>query len=253
MKLLLILQQQQLLLVLLLLLLQYNSAQEYHREVYVTACSDADRADMYTLDGEVMFYSDFDKQVEVYTLPEFADPVKCPGSHDLAVINQGVCQGNLQSARKATKDVPPELDPPGAPLLYPEDHLRPSHPNTLVCQASGFYPAPVHFSWTKDGHNMTRSASVSQAYPQSDGTFTQFSRLDMSPEEGQVYSCALEHPALKGAQRSRLWTVEFLRPSLAPSVFCAVGLSLGLVGVAVGTFFLVKGRQCCCDGQPTFS
>uniref|UniRef100_A0A3B4ANK3 Ig-like domain-containing protein n=1 Tax=Periophthalmus magnuspinnatus TaxID=409849 RepID=A0A3B4ANK3_9GOBI len=76
---------------------------------------------------------------------------------------------------------------------------KPSHPNTLVCQASGFYPAPVHFSWTKDGHNVTRSASVSQAYPQSDGTFTQFSRLDMSPEEGQVYSCALEHPALKGA------------------------------------------------------
>uniref|UniRef100_A0A3B4B4I5 Ig-like domain-containing protein n=1 Tax=Periophthalmus magnuspinnatus TaxID=409849 RepID=A0A3B4B4I5_9GOBI len=211
-----------------------------HEDVAISACSDSDKADMTGLDGEVLYYSDFDKQEVVYTLPH---------------------NNRLQSLCLSLTCVPLSLcppDPPGAPLLYPEDHLRPSHPNTLVCQASGFYPAPVHFSWTKDGHNVTRSASVSQAYPQSDGTFTQFSRLDMSPEEGQVYSCALEHPALKGAQRiySPVFTctyfsspvvaaVEFQKPSLAPSVFRAVGLTLGLVGVAVGTFFLVKGRQCC--------
>ncbi|KAJ0039331.1 hypothetical protein NL108_018304, partial [Boleophthalmus pectinirostris] len=95
--------------------------------------------------------------------------------------------------------------PPGAPLLYPRDHLKPSHHNTLVCQASGFYPAPVRFYWTKDGQNVTLSASVSQSYPQKDGTFTQFSRLDITPEEGQVYSCALDHPGLKGETRSRIW------------------------------------------------
>ncbi|KAJ0041777.1 hypothetical protein NL108_006979, partial [Boleophthalmus pectinirostris] len=95
--------------------------------------------------------------------------------------------------------------PPGAPLLYPRDHLKPSHHNTLVCQASGFYPAPVRFYWTKDGQNVSLSASVSQPYPQKDLTFTQFSRLDITPEEGQVYSCALDHPGLKGETRSRIW------------------------------------------------
>uniref|UniRef100_A0A3B4B7Q9 Ig-like domain-containing protein n=1 Tax=Periophthalmus magnuspinnatus TaxID=409849 RepID=A0A3B4B7Q9_9GOBI len=203
-----------------------------HEDVAISACSDSDKADMTGLDGEVLYYSDFDKQEVVYTLPHcvmFLIDLNCTCVFHLTCVPLSLC--------------PP--DPPGAPLLYPEDHLRPSHPNTLVCQASGFYPAPVHFSWTKDGHNVTRSASVSQAYPQSDGTFTQFSRLDMSPEEGQVYSCALEHPALKGAQRMDKHSVEFQKPSLAPSVFRAVGLTLGLVGVAVGTFFLVKGRQCC--------
>ncbi|KAJ0006068.1 hypothetical protein NQD34_013341 [Periophthalmus magnuspinnatus] len=177
-----------------LLLLQYTSAQDLHEDLHITACSDSDKEDMTGLDGEVMYYSDFDKQEEVYTLPQFGDSITCPTCYDGSVGNQGVCQTNLQVLHEAMKQFPLELDPPGAPLLYPRDHLRPSHPNTLVCQASGFYPAPVHFSWTKDGHNVTRSASVSQAYPQSDGTFTQFSRLDMSPEEGQVYSCALEHP-----------------------------------------------------------
>ncbi|XP_072314561.1 H-2 class II histocompatibility antigen, A-B alpha chain-like [Eucyclogobius newberryi] len=231
-------------LLLIPLLLQFTSAQDLHEDLVIVACSDSDKETMYGLDGEVTYYSDFDKQQEVYTLPEFGDPITCPDCYDGAVGNQHVCQANLKVLREAMKNISLELDPPGAPLLYPRDHLRPSHPNTLVCQASGFYPAPVHFYWTKDGLNVSLSASVSQAYPQRDGTFTQVSRLDLVPERGQVYSCGLEHPALKGQRRARIWTVEFPGASLGPSVFCAVGLTLGLVGVAVGTFFLVKGNEC---------
>ncbi len=38
--------------------------------------------------------------------------------------------------------------------------------------------------------------------------------------------------------------VEVAIPSVGPAVFCGVGLTLGLLGVAMGTFFIVKGNKC---------
>lgn len=191
------------------------------------------------LDGDQLYYADFNRKKEVYTLPKFGDPIECTECYELAVCEQTICKANLLAVRKAMKDLPAQLDPPRDPQLYPRDHPRPSMPNTLVCQASGFYPAPVVFSWTRNRANIS-SFSVSQAYPQSDGSFTQFSTLEVLPKDGEVYSCSLEHPALKGQRRTRLWRVQFQRPSLAPTVFSIVGLSVGLLGVAVGTFCMVK-------------
>ncbi len=38
--------------------------------------------------------------------------------------------------------------------------------------------------------------------------------------------------------------VDVAVPGVGPAVFCGVGLSLGLLGVAAGTFFLIKGNNC---------
>uniref|UniRef100_A0A8C6WTC3 Ig-like domain-containing protein n=1 Tax=Neogobius melanostomus TaxID=47308 RepID=A0A8C6WTC3_9GOBI len=168
---------------------------DFHRGVYISACSDSEGEEMVGVDEEVLYYADFEKKAWVSASPKFADPFDCPYVTQL-----------LQDSRKAMKDPPLQLDPPAAPLLYPRDHLRPSKPNTLVCQASGFYPAPVNFTWTRDRLTIS-SSSVSQAFPQSDGTYTQFSTIELlQPEEGQVYSCSLEHPALK-QPATRLWII----------------------------------------------
>ncbi len=37
--------------------------------------------------------------------------------------------------------------------------------------------------------------------------------------------------------------VEVAMPSVGPAVFCGVGLTLGLLGVAMGTFFIIKGNN----------
>uniref|UniRef100_A0A8C6WRS7 Ig-like domain-containing protein n=1 Tax=Neogobius melanostomus TaxID=47308 RepID=A0A8C6WRS7_9GOBI len=224
--------------------------QNFHQSVSFGGCSNPDPIpdpklrgeEMFGLDGEVYAYADFDRQEAIYPQPEFVDHITYPGSYYEAVSNQNTCRYNLRVLNEKMKEFPLPLEPPGDPLLYPRAHLRPLQPNTLVCRASGFYPAPVVFSWTRDRQNIS-SSSVSQAFPHSDGTFTQFSTIKLLPQEGEVYSCSLEHPALR-ERATRLWTVQFQSPSLAPSVFCAVGLALGLVGVAVGTFFLVKGNKC---------
>uniref|UniRef100_A0A8C6U4U5 Ig-like domain-containing protein n=1 Tax=Neogobius melanostomus TaxID=47308 RepID=A0A8C6U4U5_9GOBI len=240
------------------LYLYYAIPSDFHQSVSFGGCSNPDPIpdpklrgeEMFGLDGEVYAYADFDRQEAIYPQPEFVDHITYPGSYYEAVSNQNTCRYNLRVLNEKMKEFPLPLEPPGDPLLYPRAHLRPLQPNTLVCRASGFYPAPVVFSWTRDRQNIS-SSSVSQAFPHSDGTFTQFSTIKLLPQEGEVYSCSLEHPALR-ERATRLWSeyrsyttrAEKHSPSLAPSVFCAVGLALGLVGVAVGTFFLVKGNKC---------
>ncbi|KAK7909347.1 hypothetical protein WMY93_014031 [Mugilogobius chulae] len=158
---------------------------------------------MVGVDGEVGIYLDRENKV-VYA--DFGDPVDFPILHSLLRMFEVICKANLQLFQDNVKNFSLKLDPPEKPLLYPKNQLIPSEPNTLVCHASGFFPAPVHFYWTKDGLNVTHTASVSQPYPQSDGSFTQISRLDLVPEEGQVYSCGVEHPSLKGERRTRMWS-----------------------------------------------
>uniref|UniRef100_A0A8C6U0A9 Ig-like domain-containing protein n=1 Tax=Neogobius melanostomus TaxID=47308 RepID=A0A8C6U0A9_9GOBI len=225
--------------------------QNFHQSVSFGGCSNPDPIpdpklrgeEMFGLDGEVYAYADFDRQEAIYPQPEFVDHITYPGSYYEAVSNQNTCRYNLRVLNEKMKEFPLPLDRPQTHMTPIMAHLRPLQPNTLVCRASGFYPAPVVFSWTRDRQNIS-SSSVSQAFPHSDGTFTQFSTIKLLPQEGEVYSCSLEHPALR-ERATRLWNTQWnVDPSLAPSVFCAVGLALGLVGVAVGTFFLVKGNKC---------
>ncbi|MCM8651674.1 hypothetical protein MZO44_16465, partial [Lactiplantibacillus sp. E932] len=79
--------------------------------------------------------------------------------------------------------------------------------------------------------------------PKDDGTYNIFSSLPFTPEEGDIYSCTVNHVALDQPQ-TKTWEVDVAVPGVGPAVFCGVGLSLGLLGVAAGTFFLIKGNNC---------
>ncbi|RXN37782.1 HLA class II histocompatibility DP alpha 1 chain-like protein [Labeo rohita] len=85
---------------------------------------------------------------------------------------------------------------------------------------------------------------LSQYRPKKDGTFNIFSTLKFTPAEGDVYSCTVNHRALKGQRQTKIWDVDVVLPSVIPAVFCGVAMTLGLVGVAAGTFFFIKGKNC---------
>uniref|UniRef100_A0A8C6SHP8 Ig-like domain-containing protein n=1 Tax=Neogobius melanostomus TaxID=47308 RepID=A0A8C6SHP8_9GOBI len=210
------------LLLLLLLTLLILPGLYFQEDMHLMACSDSDKEDMYGLTGEVMYYADFDKKKE-----------SVRHVMDRLWVNNGICKANLQTVREAMKDIP--LEPPWAPLLYPRDHLLPSKPNTLVCQASGFYPAPVNFTWTRD-RLIISSSSCPRPFLRATAP------SPSSPPSS--YSSLRSGQVLHYMYIITVTAVQFQKPSLAPSVFCAVGLTLGLVGVAVGTFFLVKGNEC---------
>ncbi|XP_012715027.2 HLA class II histocompatibility antigen, DR alpha chain [Fundulus heteroclitus] len=222
------------------------SAQVLHEDLHILGCSDSDGEDMYTLDGEELWVADFKQEKGVYPQPPFIDPITyVEGTYDTAVANQQVCRINLGNSRKAMKEIPLEKDPPSTPMIYTRDEVELGEKNILVCHVSGFYPAPVNVSWTKNGQKVTEGTSINVPFPNKDSTFTQISRLDFIPQLGDIYSCSVDHLALT-EPLTRIWDVEvhMSQPSVGPAVFCGLGLTIGLLGVAVGTFFLIKGNEC---------
>ncbi|XP_039887310.1 H-2 class II histocompatibility antigen, A-U alpha chain-like [Simochromis diagramma] len=222
------------------------SADGQHGDIKIAGCSDSYGEDVYTLDGEELAYADFNKQEEIYPQPPFADPMTYPGGYEQAVATQQICRANMQNSRKGMKDFPLERDAPSAVMIYTRDEVEFGEKNYLICYVTGFYPAPVNVSWTKNKEKVTQGSSINVPYINKDGTFTQISRLDFTPQQGDVYSCKVEHLALT-EPATKFYEVEASGqsdPGVGPSVFCGVGLTLGLVGVAAGTFFLVKGNEC---------
>ncbi|XP_048098652.1 H-2 class II histocompatibility antigen, A-K alpha chain-like [Alosa alosa] len=126
--------------------------------------------------------------------------------------------------------------------VYPKNYVQLGSDNTLICLVTEFYPPRVTVRWTKNMKNVTSGVTLSRYYMNRDGSFKMFSSLQFTPQEGDMYTCTVEHETLD-EPLTRYWDVEVSEPSLGPSVFCGVGLTLGLLGVATGTFFLIKGNQ----------
>uniref|UniRef100_A0A7N9AM99 Mamu class II histocompatibility antigen, DR alpha chain-like n=1 Tax=Mastacembelus armatus TaxID=205130 RepID=A0A7N9AM99_9TELE len=235
-----------------LYLLQYcshvPSVSGQHQDSRISGCSDSDGEDVYGLDGEEKWYADFVNKRGVEPQPSFIDHTSYEeGAYEGAVAQQQVCKQNLKLTRNAVKDLPLENDPPSSPIIYSRDDVELDQQNTLICHVTGFYPAPVKIQWTKNGQNVTEGTSINVPFPNKDGSFRQTSRLEFTPQLGDVYSCTVDHPALD-QPLTRIWDVEpmlkSLCPSVGPAVFCGLGLTVGLLGVAAGTFFLIKGNEC---------
>ncbi|XP_060787121.1 H-2 class II histocompatibility antigen, A-R alpha chain-like isoform X2 [Neoarius graeffei] len=184
----------------------------------------------------------FEKKKGVIMLPPFADPAEFPGVYEYAEANMPICQQNLQVSNKAFKDQPVPQDAPQS-SIYPKQKMQLGSENMLICHSARFFPPPVTVRWTKNSVDVTEQSTLSRYYPNEDNTFNQFSHLPFTPQEGDVYSCTVEHKALETPD-TKTWEVDVELPSVGPSVFCGVGLAVGLLGVATGTFFLVKGNRC---------
>uniref|UniRef100_A0A3Q2DYG8 H-2 class II histocompatibility antigen, A-U alpha chain-like n=2 Tax=Cyprinodon variegatus TaxID=28743 RepID=A0A3Q2DYG8_CYPVA len=222
------------------------SADVLHEDLRIFGCSDSDGEEMYGLDGEEKWVADFKKEKGEDVPPAFIGSFNLQeGAYELAVDDQRVCRESLKVDMKAYKNPPLQRDPPSNPMVYPRDNVELGEQNILICLVSGFYPAPVNVSWTKNNQKVTEGTSINVPYPSKDSTFTQISRLDFIPQLGDVYSCSVEHPALQ-KPATTIYDVELHgpQPSVGPAVFCGVGLTIGLIGVAVGTFFLIKGNEC---------
>ncbi|XP_030646826.1 H-2 class II histocompatibility antigen, A-Q alpha chain-like [Chanos chanos] len=226
--------------------LVYTGAEVKHKEIHISDCSDTKQGeDIYGLDGEEMAHADYSKKEYVMTLPDFADQFRYEdGIFDTAVTNQQVCKQNIDIWVKSYNN-PTEATAPPENSIYPKDDVMLGVKNTLICYVTGFYPPALRVKWTRNNEDVTEGTTLSQFRPNDDSTFTIFSTLSFTPEQGDIYTCTVEHQALP-EPLTKVWEAdsEITVPSIGPSVFCGVGLTVGLLGVAVGTFFLVKGNNC---------
>uniref|UniRef100_A0A3P8ZQR4 Ig-like domain-containing protein n=1 Tax=Esox lucius TaxID=8010 RepID=A0A3P8ZQR4_ESOLU len=215
--------------------------------IYVFGCREEgdDEAEI-QLDGNEIVHADFQRREVVWMLPGDTE------SFSNVYFTHGIflrdAFRNIQTCRDVLKiwtaeeRSPPEVKAPES-TIYSREDVKLGENNTLICFGNNFFPPPVKMYWKKNGMEVTEGTSLSQYYPNKDGTFHQFSTLSFTPEEGDIYACTVEHTALNKPQ-TRFWGRNEMNGSSAGSaVFCGLGLVLGLLGVASGIFLYVKGQQ----------
>uniref|UniRef100_A0A672GD42 Ig-like domain-containing protein n=1 Tax=Salarias fasciatus TaxID=181472 RepID=A0A672GD42_SALFA len=218
-----------------------------HEITYVIGCfKDGPIQVHLEFDSEELVFADFDNNgTLVYTFPSFF--MFDPPTNDTrrlsrdALRNTKLCQAFLTNVVAEENHPPENTDPPDS-VLYSAEEVKFGAENTLVCFVNHFFPPSIKVSWTKNNQPVSEGVSLSRYYPNSDGTFHQFSTLKFTPNKGDIYSCTVEHEALK-SPKTRIWDVVHESHSVVLDIYCAVGLSFGFLGVAVGTFLIVKGLE----------
>uniref|UniRef100_A0A3Q4GTT2 Ig-like domain-containing protein n=1 Tax=Neolamprologus brichardi TaxID=32507 RepID=A0A3Q4GTT2_NEOBR len=126
------------------------------------------------------------------------------------------------------------LEPPEF-IIYPRDEVITGEDNTLICFINRFFPPLINIKWTKNDVEVTMEDPFIKTLSNPDGTAYVLSYLNFVPEKGDIYSCTVEHEAMDEPQ-TKFWEVETDEISKGPAVFCGFGLSLGLLGVFIGTY-----------------
>ncbi|KAG9345258.1 hypothetical protein JZ751_009804 [Albula glossodonta] len=147
---------------------------EAHIDIAYSSCltNDTDPEDGLQLDGDELFYTDFKNKDLVYTQPDFVNKIQFPTWLQTA-------EANLQST------------------VFPRNEVVLGRSNTLICLVNNFHPAPIKVKWTKNNVEVKEKVTLSRYYPNRDFTLYQFSTLSIVPEEGDIYSCTVEHRGLQ--------------------------------------------------------
>uniref|UniRef100_A0A8C9TP30 Ig-like domain-containing protein n=1 Tax=Scleropages formosus TaxID=113540 RepID=A0A8C9TP30_SCLFO len=159
--------------------------------------------DLLELDEDQLFYFDFKRNEMVYTMADFSKKIIFPTWSQQALLELQICLHNLNLSVKIFNDFLTISDPPQV-TIYPRDYVLPGEGNKLICLVNNFFPPPVKVKWTKNDVEVTEGVTLSRYYPNKDLTFRQYSTVPIIPQEGDVYSCTVEHKGLSEPE-TRLW------------------------------------------------
>ncbi|KAM9075766.1 boLa class II histocompatibility antigen, DQB*0101 beta chain-like [Megaptera novaeangliae] len=72
-----------------------------------------------------------------------------------------------------------------------------NHHNLLVCSVADFYPGQIKVRWFRNGQEETAGVVSTPLIRNGDWTFQMLVMLEMTPQQGDVYTCHVEHPSLQ--------------------------------------------------------
>lgn len=107
-----------------------------------------------------------------------------------------------------------------------------NHHNLLVCSVTDFYPGQIKVRWFRNDQEETAGIVSTPLIRNGDWTFQIIVMLEMTPQQGDVYTCHVEHPSLQSPT-----TVEWR----AQSESAQSKMLSGVGGFVLGLIFLVLG------------
>ncbi|KFO37339.1 HLA class II histocompatibility antigen, DQ alpha 2 chain [Fukomys damarensis] len=192
-------------------------------------------------DGDEQFYVDLEKRETVFWEPEIA---KVAGFDPQGALNNiAILKHNLDimirrsNSTAAINEVPEVTVLPKSPVVL-------GQPNTLICVVDNIFPPMINITWLSNGHLVTEGISETSFLSKSDHSFQKIAYLTFLPSADDIYDCKVEHWGLDEPLLKH-WEPEIPAPmsEVTETVVCALGLSVGLVGIIVGTIFIIQGLR----------
>ncbi|XP_004617740.2 HLA class II histocompatibility antigen, DQ alpha 2 chain [Sorex araneus] len=192
-------------------------------------------------DGDEEFYVDLEKKETVWKLPVFSqftsfDP-------QIALRNINVAKFNLDllikySNQTAATNKVPEV------TVFPKFPVMLGEANILICLVDNIFPPVINITWLKNKQPVMEGVAETSFHPNNDHSFSKMSYLTFLPSADDIYDCKIEHWGLDEPLLKH-WEAEIPTPmsELTETVVCALGLALGLVGIMVGTVFIIQGLR----------
>ncbi|XP_046505418.1 SLA class II histocompatibility antigen, DQ haplotype D alpha chain-like [Equus quagga] len=192
-------------------------------------------------DGDEEFYVDLEKKETVWQLPLFSQLRRFDPQG--ALRNIATLKHNLEiiikrSNTSAATNKVPEV------TVFSKSPVMLGQPNTLICLVDNIFPPVINVTWLKNGNSVTEGVSDTSFLPKSDHSFFKINFLTFLPSADDIYDCKVEHWGLDEPLLKH-WEAEIPTPmsELTETVVCALGLAVGLVGIVVGTVFIIQGLR----------
>ncbi|XP_064217275.1 HLA class II histocompatibility antigen, DQ alpha 1 chain-like [Aotus nancymaae] len=192
-------------------------------------------------DGDEEFYVDLGKKETVWRLPVFSTFTSFDPQG--ALTNIAVTKHNLDILIKRSNSTAASNEVPEV-TVFSKSPVVLGRPNTLICLVDNIFPPVVNITWLSNGHSVTEGVSETSFLSKSDHSFFKMTYLTFLPSADEIYDCKVEHWGLEEPLLKH-WEPE-ISPSvseLKETVVCALGLSVGLVGIVVGTVFIIRGLR----------
>lgn len=193
---------------------------------------------MYEFDGDEQFYVDLDREETVWGLPEFSTVYGFDAQGALPYIAR--LKSNLRALiqRHNITQVPSE---PPEVTVFPKNPVELGQPNILICHIDRFFPPALNVTWLRNGKLVTEGTSETVFLPSTELRFHKFHYLTFVPTAEEVFGCRVEH---WGLDQPSLTHWEIQEPLQAAetmeTVVCALGLVVGLVGIVIGSVFIIR-------------
>ncbi|XP_066110250.1 SLA class II histocompatibility antigen, DQ haplotype D alpha chain-like [Saccopteryx bilineata] len=196
---------------------------------------------VFEFDGDEEFYVDLQKKETVWRLPglsEFGGFDPQGGLRSVATLKHNLDALTKRSNFTAAITEVPEV------TVFPKSPVMLGQPNTLLCAVDNIFPPVVNITWLSNGQPVTDGVFETSFLTKSDQTFLKISYLTFLPSADEVYDCRVEHWGLDGPLLQH-WEPDVPAPmsELKETVVCALGLAVGLVGIVVGTVFIIQGLR----------
>ncbi|XP_074204563.1 HLA class II histocompatibility antigen, DQ beta 1 chain [Camelus bactrianus] len=113
--------------------------------------------------------------------------------------------------------------------------------NLLVCSVTDFYPSQIKVRWFRNGQEETAGVVSTPLIRNGDWTYQILVMLEMTPQQGDVYTCHVEHPSLQSPVEVE-WRAQ--SESARSKMLSGVGgFVLGLIFLGLGLFIRHRSQK----------